>query len=390
MTELDEIINPRTVRARTARIFEQALNGKTHFEVHLDKLTDVVTLVESITRKNYPTLAVPLHGRFEHLRAGAVDRIKDIADQVPGDAQAKARTLVDLVTTSVLLDAGAGMAWRFQEAGQVYAKSEGLAVASAALFRTGAMSHDQRHPLQATAIGLQNITFEHLSNGFQVTLQNPLLGVQGRLSLLQRLGQCVASLPHQRPGGLLDVLLSESQPVPASMLLKVLLTRFASMWPARVTIEGVGFGDVWPYEGNAFANLIPFHKLSQWLAYSLIEPLQLGGVRFSDIDALTGLPEYRNGGLFLDSGVLKLRDPAHVAHEFGPHDALIIEWRALTIQLLDRVADTLRGRLNMDAATLPLAKVLQGGTWTAGRVLAQQKRADGGPPLHIQSDGMVF
>ena len=60
---------------------------------------------------------------------------------------------------------------------------------------------------------------------------------------------------------------------------------------------------------DATNGLIPFHKLSQWLAYSLIEPLQAAGIAVTDIDGLTGLAEYRNGGLFVDAGVISLRDP---------------------------------------------------------------------------------
>ncbi len=94
---------------------------------------------------------------------------------------------------------------------------------------------------------------------------------------------------------------------------------------------------------------MPLHKLSQWLAYSLIEPMQRAGLTVTDIDGLTGLAEYRNGGLFVDSGVLTLRDPAQLSL---PHDAgseLVVEWRALTVALLDRLAATMRQRLNMDA-----------------------------------------
>ena len=54
---------------------------------------------------------------------------------------------------------------------------------------------------------------------------------------------------------------------------------------------------------------MPFHKLSQWLTYSLLEPFEWAGVTVTGLDALTGLPEYRNGGLLLDTGVLRLRDP---------------------------------------------------------------------------------
>ncbi|MGA8820095.1 MAG: DUF1688 family protein, partial [Xanthobacteraceae bacterium] len=47
-------------------------------------------------------------------------------------------------------------------------------------------------------------------------------------------------------------------------------------------------------------------------------------------------------------------------------------------------------RLNRSAAELPLAKILQGGTWATGRELAFARRADGSPPLKIISDGTVF
>ena len=60
--------------------------------------------------------------------------------------------------------------------------------------------------------------------------------------------------------------------------------------------------------------------------------------------------------------------------------ALLDDWRTLV-----------RARLRHGSAeTLPLARVLQGGTWAAGRSIATQRRADGAPPLKIVSDGTVF
>jgi hypothetical protein len=135
---------------------------------------------------------------------------------------------------------------------------------------------------------------------------------------------------------------------------------------------------------------VPLHKLSQWLAYSLIEPLQRAGLAVTDIDGLTGLAEYRNGGLFIDSGVLALRNPADASRHHDVSSPLVVEWRALTVALLDRLADIIRKKLNLDAVALPLAKVLEGGTWAAGRAIAREKRADGAPPLKIISDGTVF
>ena len=141
---------------------------------------------------------------------------------------------------------------------------------------------------------------------------------------------------------------------------------------------------------DATSGLVPLHKLSQWLAYSLIEPLQTAGIAVTDIDGLTGLAEYRNGGLFVDSGVLSFRDPHAAEQEHEVASPLVVEWRALTVALLDRVADGLRQRLGLDATSLPLAKILEGGTWATGRLLARERRADASPPVKIISDGTVF
>ena len=68
----------------------------------------------------------------------------------------------------------------------------------------------------------------------------------------------------------------------------------------------------------------------------------------------------------------------------------MVEWRSLTIALLDRLAPLVRERLGVTAEAFPLARVLEGGTWAAGRRLARDKRADGGPPIAVKSDGTVF
>jgi len=130
--------------------------------------------------------------------------------------------------------------------------------------------------------------------------------------------------------------------------------------------------------------------LSQWMAYSLIEPLQHAGFTVADIDGLTGLAEYRNGGLFIDCGVLSLRDARDEMREHPVDSPLVVEWRALTVALLDRLAAVLRQRLGCDATRLPLAKILEGGTWATGRALAFDRRPDGAPPLKVISDGTVF
>lgn len=390
---LATLTDPATIRARTKRVLDAALAGETAFSVDLSRLEACVDFVMQVTNENYPRGDIPFHGRYEHLKAGGVDRIADVLAKVgTTDRIEQARALVDLVVVSVLLDAGAGPAWRYVEHGVTYTRSEGLAVASAAMFLDGVFSHDGSR--RVTAEGLARLTVDHVARGMQVSTDNPMTGLEGRASLLQRLATSLRAsgsvFPGERPGGMVDALLAQPQPVPATSLLRLLLFGMSTMWPSRVTLEGVGFGDVWPWRGEGPDAWIPFHKLSQWLAYSLVEPCEHGGVRFSGVEELTGLPEYRNGGLFLDFGVLALRDPSLAQVELEASHPAIIEWRALTVQLLDRVGEEVCRRMGKTKQELPLARVLQGGTWSAGRAIATQKRAGGLPPLTLKSDGMVF
>lgn len=398
---LAEICAPATIRARTALIFEAAMNGGTAFAVDLAKLGPCVDQVLDVTRRNYPAGDIPVHGRYEHFRAGGVDRVAALRGDLAGlSARDRAKALIDVTLISVLLDAGAGNAWKYTEGGKEYARSEGLAVASVAMFRDGAFSAaGKADPLRADASALAHVTAGAVARGFQVGDGNPLAGLEGRASLLARLAGAMAARPgifgggSQRPGDMIDALekIAVDGAVRAADVLLMLLLGLSKMWPPRATVEGVGFGDLWRYDGlDGAPLLVPFHKLSQWLTYSLIEPIEEAGLKVTGVGELTGLPEYRNGGLFLDSGVLSLRDPALARRELEAGERSVIEWRALTVQLLDRVWDDVCSKLGKSKEELPLARVLQGGTWSAGREIAARLRPGGPPPLALKSDGMVF
>jgi hypothetical protein len=180
----------------------------------------------------------------------------------------------------------------------------------------------------------------------------------------------------------------------ATTILEVLLDRLGPIWPGRLALDGVALGDCWRHPAIKRADetdgLLPLHKLSQWLAYSLIEPLQTAGVDVIEIDGLTGLAEYRNGGLFVDMGVLELVDLTDAGRAHAVDSVLVVGWRAMTVGLLDRLAPLVRERLGVSATDFPLARVLEGGTWAAGRRIARERRPDGGPPLAVISDGTVF
>jgi hypothetical protein len=180
----------------------------------------------------------------------------------------------------------------------------------------------------------------------------------------------------------------------ATQILQGLLESLSPIWPAGRCIGPVALGDVWlhPQVGGdgPSAGLVPFHKLSQWLTYSLLEPLHAAGLTVTGIDALTALAEYRNGGLLLDLGVLRPQYPAVVERAHTPDAEVVVEWRALTVALLDALAPLVRQQLGCTPQALPLAKLLEGGTWRAGRQIAQELRASGEPPLRLVSDGTVF
>ena len=389
--------DPATIRLRAGEVFAAASAGGTaHFSVDLGRLGLAADRTVAAICADYPTLAIPYHSRWRHFDAGGVDRWGRLSARLPDDKLERARVGVDLAVASVLLDAGAGPEWRYSTPDGVYARSEGLAVASVDLFAAGVFSADPNAPLRADAAALRRFDAPTLARGFQVSAENPLVGLEGRAGLLRDLGAAIAARPDlfgpaPRVGNLVDRLLFDAKDgtLPAARILAVLLDGFADAWPARRVVDGVNVGDVGAHPA-ASDGLVPFHKLSQWLAYSLLEPLEGLGLRIVDLDALTGLPEYRNGGLFLDTGVLALKDPAAAARTHDATSELVVEWRALTVVLLDRIADRVRAQLGVAAADFPLAKVLQGGTWAAGRRIAAELRAGGPPPLAVASDGTIF
>ena len=214
--------------------------------------------------------------------------------------------------------------------------------------------------------------------------------VGGRYSLWSAIG---LSIVLQIGAAQFDALLAGAHAMDAHDLLGVLLSTLSDIWPAQNAIDGVALGDCWPHPavpgGGLTRGWMPFHKLSQWLTYSLLEPFEWAGVQVRGIERLTGLPEYRNGGLLIDAGVLRPLPPDHATRVWTAGDAFIVEWRALTVALLDLLAPRVRKALGRSDAQMPLACVLEGGTWAAGRALAQRLR-DGLPPLKIESDGTVF
>ncbi len=394
---------PAAIRERCGQLHAAAEADRlAHFALDADRLDTAADYVLAEMRANYPDLNVPYHSRWRHFGVGGVDRWADLAATLLADPVETGRIRTELAIVSVLLDAGAGPRWRYRDRdGHDYARSEGLAVASLAMYRGGLFSCRPDRPLRVDAEALIDLDETTLAIGFQHGPDNPLVGLDGRLALLRRLGGVIAERPDRfgaagRLGDLFDhlVVRAGADGLPAANLLSTLLETLGPIWPGRLQLAGANLGDVWRHprvRGDAYTDgLVPFHKLSQWLAYSLVEPLEDAGVPVTDPDALTGLPEYRNGGLFIDLGVLVPKHAAVLNEAWSVDAEPVVEWRALTVCLLDRLAERIRARLRLDAEQLPLARVLEGGSWAAGRRIAREKRPGGGPPIVIISDGTVF
>jgi len=267
-------------------------------------------------------------------------------------------------------------------------------VASLRAMQTGLFSADPANPWRADAEALASITAARLARAFQHAAGNELVGFEGRASLLRQLGEECAASPSlfgapARLGRLYDYWAGRDEPLPAAEVLRTLLHAFGAIWPGRISLAGVPLGDCGQHPAIPGDGLVPFHKLCQWLAYSLIEPLEAGGLRVVELDGLTGLAEYRNGGLFLDCGVIAPRDPGVLQRPLDALSEPVVEWRALTVTLLDHLAVLVRERLGKNAGDFPLHRVLEGGSWAAGREIALERR-DGSPPLTVVSDGTLF
>jgi hypothetical protein len=393
------------VRERANEMLAAGLKGTLrNFRIDLTRLNTTADIVADVIHVNYPSLAVPLHARWRHFVFGGRNLWDEIAQRTAWlDPAARARAEFDLAIVSVLLDAGADPCWRYrdEETGIVIGRSEGLALASLRMFEAGLFSDDRTDPLRADARRLASLTSDDLAQGFGVRPDNPFPNLEGRAALLVRLSDVVNGNPAvfagaggARPGGLFDHLAAQAGSLAAIDVLHKVLLHLGPIWPDRSMLGGLPLGDTWRHAAIVRADvtngLMPLHKLSQWLTYSLIEPLQRGGVSVTGIDGLTGLAEYRNGGLFIDSGVLSLADPGQAERPHAVDSTLVVEWRALTVALLDRLLPLVRERLGVSPASFPLGAMLEGGTWAAGRKLAAERRAGGVPPLTVVSDGTVF
>ncbi|GKZ38784.1 hypothetical protein AbraIFM66950_011248 [Aspergillus brasiliensis] len=424
-SNIRHLLRLEAVRERANTVFRLAEQGKLHhYDYHPERLDATVDYVAGIIQRDFGPDRydqIPPHGRWQHFEVGDVPRIQKLIERWDAsgyDDKEKVRSLLDLFFVSVLLDAGAGDTWRYveEDTGAVFNRSEGIAVASLYMFLNGDFANKESERKDVVhGEALRTLSVDTLLHGFQVNDSNPLLGASARVQILQRLGESLINLseifgPSGRPGQIADYLLATSKgSIDYLVLWDVLQKTLIPIWPSdRTKVNGYPIGDAWPLavlaehsSSSATDGIQPFHKLTQWLAYSLKVPFErLLSLKWQNAELGTGLPEYRNGGLFVDMGVLTLKPEAQERGLrtsggslpcFAVADGEIVEWRAMTVALLDQLHSRILQSGKFGDVQLSLPQMLEAGSWKAGRELAAKNRPETkSSPILNSGDGTLF
>lgn len=428
-SEITYLLSLKAVRERSRLVLQAAKEGALNsFDYDEPRMNEVSKVVIDIIKRDFGPdryAEIPPHGRWQHFNVGGVDRIGSLLAQWSaegcGDKLEQTRRLLDLFFVSVLVDAGVGDKWTFAEPGsdRVYGRSEGTAVASLYMFKAGCFSSDKSKPHSVDSAALQDITEELFSEQFQITAENPMVGVSSRVKLWNAVGQQLGNGPQifgaqGRPGNMVDHLIKnakEPNTLDYTDLWSVLQAVLIPSWPKeRTHLSGNPIGDAWPLkvladraaaDPSEAAAIAPFHKLTQWLGYSLLIPLtRVLGVKVINDDLGTGLPEYRNGGLFYDLGALRLKPAVLEAGRWASGQDLplypatgdtVVEWRAMTVALLDELHGLVSEHFEKEGVKLSLAQMLEAGSWLGGRELAAKLRPETkSSPILFEGDGTLF
>ena len=242
------------------------MRGLDHFTIDMTRLEAAADLVAAVTReclsgprRAVPCPLAPYRDRRDHDRWGAIAEAMDT-----DDPRRYGRAAFDLAIVSVLVDAGAGANWRYQEAatGETFSRSEGLAVASVDMFRSGLFLRCARSTRSGPMRPRSPLSAqEELGSGFPGRSAKPDRRAGGAYFPAQPArGETVASRPDlfaleddPRPGGLFDAIVAEaetSRMVAAPRMLELVLDGLGAIWPGRITLGGVNLGDTWHPRGT--------------------------------------------------------------------------------------------------------------------------------------------
>ena len=371
----------------------------------------------------------------------AAGTVADPAAAGRGDDPAAAGTVAEPTAAAaepagaVAVDAARPLATP-ASAAVTYGGPEGLAVSAFRAFVAGAFSADKGHPCRVDASTLRHIDVAAVRAILQGTPQNPVQGLEGRATVLSRLGQLLQALPgaggaNARPCDLVQTLTAASiidTEVQTARLLSELLRKLAPLWPAA-PVQGLPGGDIWlhrwageavgagspadvagpdssssssssssstPGSSAALKDLgtggwVPLHAMGQSLLAALALPLQHSGHTLAGLQELTAIADQPTSALLMAAGVVVPRQPRLLSRSLKLGDEAVIECRALTVALFDELTRQVHALLEHGGGAsparppgvdLPVARVVQ----ATATVLA----SGGAPTLRIEGDGALF
>lgn len=378
--------DPREIRRRAHDLLDLAVDAKLkHVQVDLSRLGDALLTLLETTRETYPDFHIPPYGVWRDFEVGGIDRWAALAGARSFEgAEHMLTAAADLAILAAYMKTMHPREWMFEDpmtATRVSGK-HALALAAFHMFAAGSFSSEMTDPYRVDADTLIRMEKDELASGLQWDLQDDTDLLEAMQKHLKRLGEALALRSDlfsegyfTRPGLLMVQAAREAEgAVSAQNLLDRLLEALAPVWPGGAESGDISLGDSFAHsalDGAEHDKVYPFHMAAQEMVYSLVEPYAWAGLEVADLELLTAPADDTHTALFIQAGVLKIKQGPESPTETSVRDRMV-EIRGVTTALTDKLADLLRGELEVPDAQLPLTCVLEGGTSRAGERALQQ------------------
>lgn len=375
-----DLFRPEEVRRRSQDLLGVAgSSGLQHVDVDLSGLSDILVMLLETTRENYPDFHIPPYGVWRDFEVGDIDRWSALANaRAFESAEELLAAAADLAILGAYMKTMHPSGWTYEDqmTETRVSGNQASALATFHMFAAGSFSSEMTDPYRVDADTLIRMEKDELAFGLQWDLQDDVDLLEAMQKHLKRLGEALALRPDlfskgdvTRPGLLAVELAKESgEAVSANVILDKLLEALAPVWVGGAETGDITLGDSFRHSGTGSAEtdtVIPFHMAAQEMVYALVEPFAWAGFEVSELELLTAPADDVHASVFLKAGVLKIRDGPEAPTEDGVRDRMV-EIRAITIALTDKLADLLRRELDVPAEQLPLTCILEGGTSRLG------------------------
>ncbi len=400
------LFTPQNVRSKAAHLLDLAAAGKLdHVRVRPEKLAEVLVSVLETTKETYPDLQIPPYGVWRDFEAGGIDRWGALANaRAFESAEEMLACAADLALVATFLKTVRPGGWVFEDpmTETRVTGRQASALAAFHMFASGAFSGEMSDPYRVDAQSLIRMELDELASGLQWDPKADAVLLEAMQRHLKRLGEALALRPDlfseeevTRPGLLATRLAGDGGDVgvvSAIGILDRLLEALAPVWEGGARLDDIVFGDSFTHAGlpgKGAEQIVPFHLCAQEMIYSLVEPFAWAGLEVSGLEELTAPADDNHAALFLNAGVLEL---AQEKPDLAPQAAQdrMIELRAISLALTDRLADMLRAELGVPAEQLPLTCILEGGTSRAGSRFVGNKSAEAEKLGNFLNPGSVF